>query len=148
MWCVFLNTFQALCRRKRIVSTHIHFLWEWQCHLVWMSAVMVSFTGHECQRTLLFSPSLDFSLSPSLLCFSWPLALSFKIFFSLSPYNFMSLLSIVSGFLHPISFFLGWRGSWTLFILLKLSFPQIMFQKRTLMHIHTCRCTHCQLKVI
>jgi len=62
-------------------------------------------------------------------------------FFSLSAPIILWVLCPFSLVFSTPHFFLGWGGSWTLFILLKLSFPQRMCQTRTLMHIHTCKCT-------
>lgn len=134
--------FQALYRRKRIVSTHIHFLWEWRCHLVWMPAVMVSFTGHECQRTLL-SLSLDFSLS-------FPLVLQltsspvFSIFSFLFPpitlWAFCPLFLVFST--PPPPFWVGEGHG------LCLSYLNFHFPKECFRHTRLCTYTHADAQTV
>lgn len=140
MCCVFkLMRFQSLCgRKKRIpLGMTVSLGVDADCHGELHWARMSKHTPISLNLSLSFPSVLQLTSSALL-----SLSIFFSLSFSLAPYNFVSPLSVLSGFLHPFHFFLGWGGSWTLFILLKLSFPQRMCQTRTLMHIHTCKCTH------
>lgn len=134
-----LMQFQALCRRKSIAFTYIHFLWEWHCHLAWMPAVIVSLTGHECQGTLLFS------LSPSLLCFCWPLALSFDIFFSsLFPPIILSVFCpLFLVFSTPSPSLWDGEGHGLCLSYLNFNFPKECFR-----HARLCTYTHADAQTV